>query len=156
MLVSMTDDLTPDTPDSGAGGAETSESPDPANATTTNREWIIPAAGLGALLLAVVVFASGFAVGRATDDTDPIDSASHVVVRVDPRSEAPRGFGFQDFGQRGPQGRFNDPQERPFDNLDMLRGAALERLCGFLEDGMIPQDAPFVDRLTELCDSTNA
>ena len=151
----MTDDPTPDTRDSETGGPEAA-APDPANAKTTNREWIIPAAGLGALLLAVVVFASGFAVGRATDDPDPIDSASHVVVRVDPRGEAPRGFGFQDFGQRGPQGRFNDPQERPFDNLDMLRGAALERLCGFLDDGTIPQDAPFIDRLTELCDSTNA
>lgn len=153
----MTEDLTPDTPDhetsdSGAAASRGPISTQPKNGAD-QREWIIPLAGIGALLLAVVVFASGFAVGRATSDPDPIDSARRVVVRVDPRGESPRGFEFRDFGQRGPQGRFESPDGRPFDNLEMIPEQALDRLCGLLDSEMIPPNAPFVDRLTELCDS---
>jgi hypothetical protein len=142
----MTDEHTEDrTPDTGATSRPAGSSND-----ATSRDWIIPVSVLGGLLVAAIVFVAGFGVGRATADDDDAYEARHaIVVPINPGDRAPRGdgYGFGGFGQRGP--RFGgDPGE-----LRELPGFALDRACTLLDEGAIPGQAPFIDRLTELCDA---
>jgi hypothetical protein len=161
----MTDNETTNTPDNVPSAA----APETAVAPTTTRhegsssrqEWLIPVVGIGALLLAVALFAGGFFVARATEDSAPTAGGDDLVVHVGPRADVPRGdvprgFGFMDFGQRGPQGRFGGPDGLPFENLDVIPAPILDRFCQLLDDGTIPENVPFVDRLTELCANKDA
>lgn len=150
----MTDEHAPDNPGQPPSADDTQILPDVAQAAATSggtKDWVIPAVGLGMVLVSVIVFAGGFFVGRATDDAGQVDGDDVVVVQAERRGIVPRGFTFEDFGRRGPQGRFDDQRPRQFQNFGSFPDAARDRLCGLLDDGAIPPDAPFVDRLSEFC-----
>ena len=150
----MTDEHTTDDPDQAHEVADTEILPGAAHTTATSggtKDWVVPTVGLGMVLALVLVFAGGFFVGRATDDAGQVDPDDVVVVQAERRGVVPRGFTFEDFGRRGPQGRFDDQRPRQFQNFGAFPDAARDRLCDLLDDGAIPPDAPFVDRLTEFC-----
>ena len=119
------------------------------------QDWI-PGIGLGVVLLSLLVFAGGFLVGRATADDAQGDFDEQAVVYVEGYGDLPRGFEFEDFYRRGPQGRFDGPRFELFQDFELFPEAALDRLCGFLEDEAIPEETPFFDRLVELCASDEA
>lgn len=139
----------PDEPTEPAG----SETIDPENGKSTN-DWMVPAALLGGVVVVVAVFIIGFAIGRATGDDGQAVASDPVVVQVHrqgPDTVLPEdGFRFFDFGQRGPGGQFD------MRNLEELPNQILDRLCGLLDDGRIPEQAPFADQLAEMCRSTNS
>lgn len=151
----MTDEHTPANPDGEPSDATAEIDAGPVEADAarsgTGRDWIVPAVGLGMVLLSVVVFAGGFLVGRATDNAGQGDQDDVVVVEAERCGFVPRGFTFEDFGRRGPQGRFDDQRRRQFQDFGSFPEAARDRLCDLLDNGAIPPVAPFVDRLTEFC-----
>ena len=151
----MADEHTPANPDGEPSDATAEIDAGPVEAgaarSGTSRDWIVPAVGLGMVLLSVVVFAGGFLVGRATDDVGQPDMDDVVVMHAERRGFVPRGFTFEDFDRRGPRGRFDDQRPRQFQDFSSFPEAARDRLCGLLDDGTIPPDAPFVDRLKEFC-----
>ena len=150
----MADEHVPENPDHAGEVADTEILPDAAHATATSsgtKDWVVPTVGLGLVLASVLLFAGGFFVGRATDDAGQVDAEDVVVVQAERRGIVPRGFTFEDFDRRGPQGRFDDQRPRQFQNFGSFPDAARDRLCDLLDDGAIPPDAPFVDRLSEFC-----
>jgi hypothetical protein len=152
---SMTDH---DTPDQTEGAPASTTEPSAAAPQHGDREWVLPVAAIGGVLLAVAVFFFGFFVGRATDGTESADASSHMVVRVVPdRDPRGGGFSFDDLVPGGPQGRFGNPDiTGPLGDLGQLAKPRLDRLCSFLENGSIPEQAPFLDQLKELCTSLDA
>lgn len=148
----MSDEQTPATPESDPTGADATS--DPVGTPAASRDWIVPVVGLGSVLLAVIVFFGGFAVGRATADDDSWDWDDRVEARMELHGMSPRGLDefFRDFGRRGPQGR-SAPDMRRFEDFESIPEAALERFCELLEAEAIPPNLPFVDRLTELCEA---
>lgn len=113
------------------------------------REWIVPAALLGALVLLVAVFAAGFLVGRGTAPEDESVAAVHVV-QDELRSP---GLG----QERSPFQRFRSPgnerfsPERPFAERGPRGEGRIDQLCALLDDDAIPERAPFYDRLVDAC-----
>jgi hypothetical protein len=162
----MTDHDTPDTTEAAPAPTTKPNAAAPSDPVTAaggaprrgDREWILPVAAIGGVLLALAVFFVGFFVGRATDGTENADASSHMVVRVVPNRD-PRGggFGFDDLVPGGPQGRFGNPDiTGPLGDLEQLAKLRLDRLCSFLENGSIPEQAPFLDQLKELCATLDA
>lgn len=146
----MADEPTQDNANDELSDANAGASPDQVGGNGFNKDWI-PGIGLGVVLLSLLVFAGGFLVGRATADDSQGYFDEQVVVQVERHDDLPRGFEFEEFYRRGPQGRFDGPRFEMFEDFEVFPEAALDRLCGFLEDEAIPEDAPFIDRLLELC-----
>ena len=150
----MADEHVPENPDHAHDTADAEVLPDAAHAAVTSsgtKDWVVPTVGLGLVLASVLLFAGGFFVGRATDDAGQVDPDDVVVVQAERRGIVPRGFTFEEFDRRGPQGRFDDQRPRQFRDFGSFPDAARDRLCDLLDDGAIPPEAPFVDRLTEFC-----
>lgn len=129
------------------------KTPDAKAAETTDgggREWIVPAAVLGAVVLLAAVFAAGFFVGRGTAPENEPATAADVLLD---------DLLFQPFGQerfqrfRTPRNdRFDSaPERRPFGGRGPLLEGRLDQLCDLLDDEAIPQRVPFYDRLIDAC-----
>ncbi len=140
-----------------AGAAATPPVAPAATRTSSNRDWIIPVSLLGGLLVAALVFVAGFGIGRATADDDDVDEVRHaVIVPVNPGGRGGDGYGFGGFDRRGPGGQGGLPDMGRFGDIREMPGAALDRACTLLDEGAFPDQAPFIDRLTELCDARDA
>ncbi len=152
----MSDEHTPDTPEAEPSDADTG--PDPVETEAPTRDWIVPVVGLGALVLSVLIFFGGFAVGRATGDDTSSNWEARAEIRMEHQQMMPRGLDdfLQDFGRRGPQGRYDAPDLRRFGNLEAIPEAMLERACELFDEGVVPEGLPFADRLAELCDAEGA
>jgi hypothetical protein len=151
----MADEPTPDNATEDVSDPNVEIPPGQTEGKGFNKDWI-PAIGLGVVLLSLLVFAGGFLVGRAAADDADGDLDEQVIVQVERYDDLPRGFEFEDFYRRGPQGRFDGPRFELFEDFEVFPEAALDRLCGFLEDEAIPNDAPFIDRLLEVCTNDEA
>lgn len=123
----------------------------PSDEHRRSRDWILPASLLGGLVLLIAMFGGGFLVGRATGGSDTAVAGDYPMHRLREHVAEGRGFGLGGFDERGPRGVFRAPRPEWSEDLEELPRRGLERLCGLLDEGALPEGAPMLDRLAELC-----